>query len=183
MALSFLDKQGVSTLWKRVKQEVNALDTANTELEKKVTANTQAIAKLNGDGEGSVAKAVADVLAKIMGEGEVNASYDTLKEISDWILKHPESVAEINSRILALEELVGEDSVEDQILAALTDYVTKTELNSAKTELKNAIDAIHVFENEDVLDDITSTDITNLRSIKALTDTEISEAIAAAEQE
>ncbi len=46
------------------------------------------------------------------------ASFDTLKEIADWIADHPDSFTEINSRITILETGVG--NLEDEI-AALQD--------------------------------------------------------------
>ena len=42
-----------------------------------------------------------------MGEGELDESFDTLKEISDWILNHPSGATEINERLTALEEATG----------------------------------------------------------------------------
>lgn len=85
-----------------------------TELETDIKANTDAIAILNGEVtvEGSVAKQVADAVAGIVNGAP--EAYDTLKEISDWIAGHPDSVAALNSAINAnttaidaLKSLVG----------------------------------------------------------------------------
>ena len=100
-------------------------------------ANADAIAILNGDGEGSVAKQVADAVAGII-DGAPEA-YNTLKEISDWIEKHPEGVAEINSSIKAnadaieaLETLVGTlPEGEVDVVAYIQKLVTAEE-NRAK---------------------------------------------------
>lgn len=110
-------------------------DTANIT----VKANAEAIKILNGDEttEGSVAYQIAAVVAG------ANADFDTLKEIADWIAAHPNSVAAINKAIqdnanairdLAL--LVGEDSVEAQITAAIgelniSQYATAEALEDA----------------------------------------------------
>ena len=50
---------------------------------------------------------VQAAISAIMGEGELDESFDTLKEISDWILNHPAGVAEINSRLSNIENALG----------------------------------------------------------------------------
>lgn len=62
-----------------------------------ISANTSAIAVLNGTGVGSVDKKVADAVAALVNEAP--EAYDTLKEISDWISSHAGSAAEMNSAI------------------------------------------------------------------------------------
>ena len=49
------------------------------------------------------------VLQRILGDEDenINDSYDTIKEISDWILHHPDSVAEINNRLTNIENALG----------------------------------------------------------------------------
>ena len=71
----------------------------DTELRGKVTANEAAIATLNGNemAEGSVKKIVADAVAKIIADAP--ESFDTLKEISDWISTHAEDASAMNSDI------------------------------------------------------------------------------------
>lgn len=84
------------------------------ELEGKVTANTNAITTLNSDATvtGSVAHTVAAEIAKVIADAP--ESYDTLKEIADWIAAHPEEVTALNTAIQnntnaisALETLIG----------------------------------------------------------------------------
>lgn len=65
-------------------------------------------------GDGSWADLTSDVLpqviASIVGDSEddkISEDFDTLKEISDWILNHPAGVAEINNRLIALEAALG----------------------------------------------------------------------------
>ncbi len=57
------------------------------------------------------------ILQKILGDDEnnINDSYDTIKEISDWILNHPSDAVEINERLLALEEAIGTGQTETEI--------------------------------------------------------------------
>ena len=76
-----------------------------TALEGKITENKNAIAVLNGDGEGSVSKQVADAVAGIVADAP--EAYDTLKEISDWISSHAESAATMNSQINANKEAIA----------------------------------------------------------------------------
>ena len=89
----------------------NQIKTAKEELEGKITssryddtaikadiaANTSAIETLNGTGVGSVDKKVADAVASIVADAP--ESYDTLKEISDWISTHSEDASAMNSAI------------------------------------------------------------------------------------
>ena len=76
-----------------------------TALEGKITENKNAIAVLNGTGEGSVSKQVADAVAGIVADAP--EAYDTLKEISDWISSHAESAATMNSQINANKEAIA----------------------------------------------------------------------------
>ena len=64
-----------------------------------VKANTTAIATLNGNAqtEGSVAKQVADAVAKIIAEAP--EAYDTLKEIATWISTHENDASAMNQTI------------------------------------------------------------------------------------
>lgn len=64
-----------------------------------VKANTTAIATLNGNAqtEGSVAKQVADAVAKIIAEAP--EAYDTLKEIATWISTHENDALAMNQTI------------------------------------------------------------------------------------
>lgn len=85
-----------------------------TAVEGKADANEAAITTLNGDETttGSVKKTVADAVAKIVADAP--DSFDTLKEISDWISTHTESASAMNSAIqdngkaiTALQTLIG----------------------------------------------------------------------------
>lgn len=113
-----------------------------TALETKIKTNTDAISVLNGTGAGSVAKQVADAVAGIVGGAP--EAYDTLKEISDWIEAHPESVAALNSAIKAnadaidaLEALVGElpeDATADDMVGYIGEVKTALENKIATTK-------------------------------------------------
>lgn len=76
----------------------NLTDTV-TEDEQKIAANTTAIATLNGTGTGSVYETVTNAIAEIVADAP--DSFDTLKEISDWISSHENDVATMNVNINA----------------------------------------------------------------------------------
>lgn len=116
-------------------------------LVKQVNDNTTAIDTLNGDKtiEGSVAYQIAQIVA---GADE---SYDTLKEIADWIKDHGTDAATMKSNIdtnktdiATLKGLVGETAVATQIStainAALKDgdddkYALAADLNTANNNI------------------------------------------------
>lgn len=112
-------------------------------LVKQVADNKAAIETLNGDKNvaGSVAHQIAEIVA---GADE---SFDTLKEIADWITTHKTDAATMNSQIntnkddiSALKTKVGDTSVADQIDAALKDgdsnkYALSTDLDTANGKI------------------------------------------------
>lgn len=98
----------------KVNDAASTLTDRVTAVEGKASANETAIGVLNGDETtaGSVKKTVADAVAKIVADAP--ESFDTLKEISDWIASHSESAATMNSAIqtnssaiTALQTLIG----------------------------------------------------------------------------
>lgn len=112
-------------------------------LVKQVSDNKAAIDTLNGDKtvSGSVAYQIAQIVA---GADE---SFDTLKEIADWITTHKTDATTMNSQInankddiSALKTKVGDTSVADQINAALKDgdsnkYALSTDLDTANGKI------------------------------------------------
>lgn len=124
-----------------------------TDIEADVSANTAAIATLNGAGEGSVSKQVADAVAQIVSDAP--EAYDTLKEISDWISSHASDASEMNSAIQqnasdigTLETTVANkvDKVEGKQLS--TEDYTSTEKSKlagiAEGAQVNVIEAVQV---------------------------------------
>lgn len=94
----------------------------NSGLVKQVNDNRAAIEILNGNNttEGSVAYQIAQVVAG------ADASYDTLKEIADWISTHGTDAAAMNTQITtnknditALKTQVGTEPVATQISTAI----------------------------------------------------------------
>ena len=117
--------------------ELNIPDT--TELKNKVDT---LIGKDNSKSVRAVAK---EEVAQIVAGAD--QSYDTLKEISDWIIGHPNGVAAINSEITTIKELIGySERVEENESGEQVKIVTskvgtlETELDKVKqgTEIINA---------------------------------------------
>lgn len=170
----FLDGAGVSTLWTRVTEEVakvdkKAVDNAaaiaehaskiaaleagtydDTELRGLIGDNTAAIATLNGDAEtaGSVANTATAIAAAKVAEivAGADASYDTLKEIADWIINDTTGAADMANDIATLQSLVGDKAVATQIAEAISaadldKYALATDLNSLADRVKTLEDA------------------------------------------
>lgn len=185
----FLDKGGVSTLWTRIAEELNKKAGANdvytksevdqkinaipqyddSALKERVAANEAALGVLNGDSsaEGSVAYQIAAIVAG------ADASFDTLKEIADWISSHNSDVTNMNSSIkantdavAALQKLVGSEAVATQIANAiaaanLSQYASAEDL--ADAVLKIATNESEVTSLKSAVSGHT-TDISNLTS-------------------
>lgn len=123
-------------------------------LVKQVADNKAAIDTLNGDNttKGSVAYQIAQIVA---GADE---SYDTLKEIADWISNHTTDAATMNSGISknktdieALQGLVGNTAVSTQISTAIDaalksgendKYALASDLTSLSTDVTNIKDKV-----------------------------------------
>lgn len=118
----------------------------DTALKNAVSTNTNAIATLNGSGDGSVAKQVSDAVAKIVNDAP--ESYDTLKEISDWITSHSNDAAEMNSKIEANvtarhthnnKDVL--DRLTDTFVDSITPLIVTAELGENKT-IENVSESI-----------------------------------------
>ena len=114
----------------------------DTAVKASIKANTDAITVLNGDGDGSVTKKVADAVASIVSDAP--EAYDTLKEISDWISNHSSDAAAMNSQIqtnktdiATLTALVGA-LPEGAASSTVVGYIAEA-IGTAKTELTSDI--------------------------------------------
>lgn len=164
---------------KTVAQAIEDAKTAatydDTEVKAGIAANTSAIAKLNGTGEGSVSKVVADGIASIIADAP--ESLDTLKEISDWISGHESDAASMNSSIssntaaiTALQNLVGTlpDTAAstnivayiDEVIDALSigDYAKAADLTAAVARIAALETNSHTHANKAELDKIAAGD-------------------------
>lgn len=76
----------------------NTLEAAKIYADSAVQPVSAAVDVLNGTGDGSVSKTVADGIAQIIADAPEDL--DTLKEISDWITAHPDDAAAMNAAIM-----------------------------------------------------------------------------------
>ena len=192
--------EGISSIISSVQTAVQELNTALGETNENVAANTTAIsdeasraqeaetaldgrldtvegaiATLNGNEqtEGSVKKQVADAIAAIIASAP--ESFDTLKEISDWISTHGQDAATMNTNIqanttaiTALETLVGElpegisaTNVMDYIAEAVADEETRATaaenaLNERLTAAESTLSGLGTAAKKNVEDFATA---------------------------
>lgn len=137
----------------------------DTQIKADIKANADAIGVLNGTGDGSVSKQVADAVASIVADAP--EAYDTLKEISDWISSHASDAAAMNSQINtnktniadltalvgALPETATSGTVVgyiDEAIAALKigDYAKAADLSAAVDRIGTAEGKITTLEGQ-----------------------------------
>lgn len=175
------------------KTEGIATDSALAELQSVVNEHEISLATLEGgvDITGSVANvakatAVAEVAAIVAG---ADASFDTLKEIADWIVNDTTGAAAMANDIATLESLVGDTAVATQISDAIdaalkVEGVDKYALASDLTDLAERVkaleDAGHVTQTAIDAGVKEAKDYTDeeIAKIQALTEAEILEAIS-----
>lgn len=174
-AKGYAVKTEVDASVKAVDDKITAANTAATELAGRVSANETAIATLNGAGEGSVTRTVADKIAEVVAGA--NEDFDTLKEIADWIMSDTTGAAKMQSDITSLKTLVGDTAVATQIENALkVDGVDKYALASELTAIANKA---HEHANKTVLDGITAEKVTAWDAAEANANTYTDEQIGA----
>ena len=127
--------------------ELRGLISANTAAHE---ANATAIATLNGTAEtvGSVANTATTVAATKVAEivAGADTSFDTLKEIADWILNDTTGAAHMANSIANLQTLVGNKAVAEQIAEAISaegldKYALAADLTALVNRVKTLEDA------------------------------------------
>lgn len=106
---------------------------AASALEGRVAANEGAIATLNGEGEGSVKKQVADAIAGVVAGAPED--FDTLKEVADWIGSDTTGAAQMQADIATLK---GGDTVEGSVAKTVKDAVAAEAEIARAAEQANA---------------------------------------------
>lgn len=169
-------KVGAVTDGKTVVQMIEEAQAAatydDTEIKADIQANTAAIGVLNGEAtvDGSVKKTVADEIAKIVADAP--ESFDTLKEISDWISTHSDDASAMNSAIVALQNILdgigdtgaGEKAtvvayVTDAIAALkIGDYAKAADLTALADRVTTLEGTSHTHANKAELDKIVDGD-------------------------
>ena len=160
------------TVVQMIEEAQEAATYDDTEIKADIQANTAAIGVLNGEAtvEGSVKKTVTDEIAKVVAGAP--ESFDTLKELSDWIATHGQDAAEMNSAILALQNILdgigdtgsGEKAtvvayVTDAIAALnIGDYAKAADLTALAGRVTTLEGATHTHANKAELDKIVDGD-------------------------
>jgi hypothetical protein len=130
-------------------------------LEVRVKANEDAIVVLNGEGDGSVKKQVADAVATIVNDNN-NGSIDTLNEIAAWIVNDTTGAAHMSNTITRLD---GADTVEGSVKKQIKDAV-EAEAKIARAAEKANVDNIAIEKGRVdaiVADYLKATDKTELQ--------------------
>lgn len=156
---------------KTVVQMISDAQTAatydDTGIKDRMVAAEGKITALVGDDASKSARAIAaEEVAKIVDGAD--SSYDTLKEIADWISSHKTDAGAMNSAILALEAIVdgiGGEGEKATVVAYVTDAIAALKIGDyAKaadlTALAGRVDTLegkaHEHANKTVLDGISS---------------------------
>ncbi len=119
-----------------LQSDINGIDS-------RVSENENILDILTGDGNGSINKRISDAIANVLAEAP--ESFDTLKEIADWIGTHENSASEMNTAIQGnaknisneTKDRIAEDSKLQEQIDSLKTKTSEIEANA--TELQNSI--------------------------------------------
>ena len=170
------DKIGEVTDGKTVVEMITDAQTVatydDTQVKADIKANSDAISVLNDAStvEGSVDYKIAQAVAAIMENPD--ETMNSINELVTWCNDHAEDALELNntvaghtSDIAALEALVGETGVAEQITNAIADalqidgvdkYALATDLTAAIARIAALEAKAHEHANKEVIDGITS---------------------------
>lgn len=157
------------TIVKMISDAQAAATYDDTALTGRVTAVEGKVTTLIGDDASKSARTIAsEEVAKIVAGAD--ASYDTLKEIADWISSHKTDATAMNSAIVALEAIVdgiggdGEKAtvveyVTDAIAALkIGDYAKAADLTALAGRVTTLEGKAHTHSNKALLDTYTQTE-------------------------
>lgn len=164
----FLDFEGLAQydelIKAYIKNESNESAKDLAELAEIVEANKEAIEVLNGEGEGSVAKAVDDAVKALVDNAP--EALDTLKELADWVANDTTASAKLIDRVISNEEAIEALQKEDE---DLKEYIDKQDLSvydSIQSIAKLSI--VSLFPNAQGEDESASEAIASLGEGEAL---------------
>ena len=114
-----------------IAENAEAIEAHKTAIDGKVTT-------LVGADEGKSVRTIAnEELAAQLLSGEADADFKTLQELAAWLENHPESVAEINANIAALQRLIGtlpEDATATDIVGYIAEAVAAEKARAEEAE-------------------------------------------------
>lgn len=142
----------------------------DTALTGRVTTVEEKVTTLIGDDASKSARTIAsEEVAKIVAGAD--ASYDTLKEIADWISSHKTDATAMNSAITTLEGIVdgiGGDGEKTTVVEYVTDaiaalkigdYAKAADLTALASRVSTLEGKAHTHNNKDLLDTYTQTEV------------------------
>lgn len=157
-----------------LKEKDTALQGAVDKAQGAATANKATIDQLIGTDKGKSVRAIAneELAAQLIPEA-ADETLNTLKEIADWIQKHPNDAAAMNSAIEKLKTLIGTIPTEGVTAKDITGYIAevkaaleksvaaeKSRAEGAEAGLGGRITTLegkaHTHANADVLNGITA---------------------------
>lgn len=120
-----------------LKEKDTALQGAVDKAQGAATANKATIDQLVGTDKGKSVRAIAneELAAQLIPE-TADETLNTLKEIADWIQKHPNDAAAMNSAIEKLKTLIGTIPSEGVTAKDITGYIAEV-----KAALENSVAA------------------------------------------
>ena len=172
---------------KKIKDAIDQVNTAANSLEDRVAINEGKLAVIQGEGEGSIKKAVADL---VNGAPE---AMDTLKELADSITKHESTyqayVAQVAKDIAAAKDAAikkaGEldtalhNTITTEIATAKSEAITDAgtaadgKVTALENKLQPKIDAkVAQSEYDTKVAALTKADVDNLAAAKEYADAE-----------
>lgn len=116
-----------------VGKQIEALETklvGDAQTLKTFGAVEDQIETINGEGEGSIKKAAADAVAKVVANAPED--FDTLKEVADWIANDTTGAAKMQSDIATLK---GDNTVEGSVAKSVKDAVDALDTTVGGTEV------------------------------------------------
>ena len=122
----------ISTFEEETTQKVSEMEETLNTLNQLAQSNSAAIEIINGTGEGSIDKKVSDAIAKLVDNAP--ETFDTLKELSDWIENN-----EAESAVL-----IGKVNSNEQAIQSANE-----EIESAKTSIEEIKTSMGGFANKD----------------------------------
>ena len=127
------------------------------------TAEGKLTTLIDTDAGKSIRTIANEELAAQLIPENAKESLNTLQEIAAWIQDHPDDASAMNTRIGALETLVGEDPVSTQINNAITalkigDYAKAADLTAAIGRIAALEADTHTHANKALLDTYTQTE-------------------------
>lgn len=109
-------------------------------VENKANANADALAVLNGDGEGSVVKTVNDAISNVIAGAP--GTFDTLKEIADYIANDQTGAVELAEKVATLEEEVEDLKNSQPVIPDIPEQVVMTAGSGINIDSENTISAV-----------------------------------------